>query len=228
MIRRLPCNVALLVLFGGSIIALRADVIFSDFGPSNESNSTTNGEGWCVSGNTTSDCGPQTDRWIAAPFTPSGNFTLTQIDLALGYDSGTNGAVIELVNSTSGLPGTTVLESWRPTSLSSSCAFCAAGNPRLTLDSTGSVQLENGTQYWLVAEGINPSTLDFWWGNVNALTGVELSLNDGTSWIVPGDGNLTAFDVQGTPSSVAEPSYEGLVTFGLCIVLVAIRRHRTA
>jgi hypothetical protein len=59
-----------------------AETIYTNFGPG-QTVSPFPTSGWCVSGNTSPFCGPLTDRWIAAPFTPTGNFALTQIDLAL-------------------------------------------------------------------------------------------------------------------------------------------------
>jgi hypothetical protein len=59
-----------------------ADTVYSNFGPGQSVDSHPT-SGWCVSGDTTPFCGPLTDRWIAAPFTSAGTFTLTEIDLAL-------------------------------------------------------------------------------------------------------------------------------------------------
>src|SRR5579864_1069920 len=151
--------VSLAFLLSGSVTWAGA-VIYSDFGPGFASESTTNGPGWCVTGNTTPNCGPMTDRWIAAPFTPSSTSTLQQLDLALGYSSGTSAAVIDLVNDAGGLPGTSVLESWTPAGLTTNCFDCAT--PLVTLPSTGGVVLNGGTRYWVLAKGAAPDTLDFW------------------------------------------------------------------
>jgi len=45
---------------------------------------------------------------------------------------------------------------------------------------------DSGVQYWLVAMGQAADTLDIWGFNNLGRTGAELSLNDGSSWIVPG------------------------------------------
>ena len=173
--------------------------VFSDFGPGMTS-AGSGGAGWCVSGNTTSGCGPLVDRWVASPFTPLGSFTLTQIDLALGYVSGNNAAGIELVNSQGGFPGTTVLESWSPLNLPPSLPNPPA--PIVSLASNTPITLQGGTQYWVVTTGSASDTLDFWWGNTLGFAGSYESNNDGTSWYLLSNtpGTLTAFDVLGTSS----------------------------
>lgn len=146
-----------------------ADTVYNNFGPG-QTVSPFATSGWCVSGNTSPFCGPLTDRWIAAPFIPTGNFALTQIDLAL-------------------------VPSPLPPAITS-------------LVSTGGVNLLDGVQYWLVAKGATPASQEFWFGSPLGGTGVELSLNDGTSFFNPGlfpnppdpsGGNLPAFDVIGDP-----------------------------
>jgi hypothetical protein len=119
--------------------------------------------GWCVSGSSTADCGPLVTRWVGSPFTSTGDFALTKIDLALGYVSGTNGATVELLDSMSGFPGSTVLESWTVSNLTSSLSA-----PLLTLNATTGPTLRSGMQYWVVAMGQANNTLDFWWATCKA------------------------------------------------------------
>ena len=174
--------------------------VFSDFGPNMTSNSSINGSGWCVTGDSAPGCGPPVDRWVASPFTPNGNFTLTQIDLALGAATTDNSAVIELMDSVDGLPGTTVLESWTDMNVPSSVV--PGPSPVVTLDSAGGFTLQSGAQYWLVAKGYTGVSFAYWWGNTQGLFGSYESNDDGVSWylISSTPGTLTTFDVLGTSS----------------------------
>jgi len=180
--------------------------VFSDYGPG-MTFSLSNSRNLCVSGPTTSNCGPLNVRWVASPFTPSDTFTLTQVDLALLYFTGTNGAIVELVNSVDGLPGTTVIESWTVNNLSS--FFVSPGN--LTLGSSSGVTLQGGTQYWLIAMPLADDTLDVWqFEPTGLLTGTVACAGppnpggngcvseSGTTWQV--SNGLGAFDVIGTSS----------------------------
>jgi len=211
-------------LFVASLHANAATIIYSNFGPGFGSDSITNGHGSCVSGNATPNCGPLTYRWIAAPFTPAGNFDLSQIDLALGFLSGTNGAIINLVNSSGGLPGTSILESWTVTNVPPTGPFTLT--PVLTLLSPGGVKLNNGTGYWLVAEGLANDTLDFWWSSPFASTPhVEGSLNQGASWILS-DVSSGAFDVLGTATATPEPSSTALIVTAILGLELLRRRSK--
>ena len=182
-------------------ITLAHTVTYSDFGPNMTFNTSGPSAGWCVSGPSTPNCGPEVTRWIAAPFTPAGDFNLTQVQLALNFNSGTtNRAVVNLVNDADGFPGTTVLESWTVTDLPSVLSPAA-----ITLNSTGGIILHGDTQYWLVAETLasDSNTLVFWWTNNQNLSGGVTSLDSGASWTALGPGDtLPAFAVVGTVNPV--------------------------
>jgi len=173
---------------------LLGTVTYGDLGLNGSFNTTSGG--WCVSGNITTACGPPTLRWIAAAFTPNADFTLTQIQLALNYNTGLNSGIVKLVNSVNGVPGSLELESW------SNLFLPSVHSPQLfTLNSVAKPALHAFTQYWLVAEASDPTTLDFWWVNNQNLSGGMTSLNGGLTWssLGPGD-TLPAFAVTGTLS----------------------------
>ena len=160
-------------------------VIFSDFGQNMSISSTT---GWCVSGAGTTGCGPQLPRWVASPFVAESTAALSQIKLALGYNGGTNGAFIELVSDGNGVPGSTILESWTASNLSSS------NTPLLSLNSVARPILQGGATYWLIAMGSASDSLVFWWDSVAGSGSIE-SEDDGISWFSLG--GFTAFEVLG-------------------------------
>src|ERR1035441_5882827 len=73
-------------------IAAPANVIISSFGP---------GNGYDLNGGlsiSTIGSANSYETATAVSFTPSSTYTLSQIDLALGYVSGTNSFVVKLVN----------------------------------------------------------------------------------------------------------------------------------
>jgi len=82
--------VPLVLLIGVGQVS--ADMIISTLGPG----SSYEGSGYGISGPYHSAYG--------ISFTPTGNFVLSDIELPLGIQSGTNSVVIQLQNSNAGLP----------------------------------------------------------------------------------------------------------------------------
>ena len=167
--------------------------VFSDFGPNN--GFSTNG--FCISGPNTGDCGPLVQRYIAAPFVASANLTLLGITLPIGYVSGTNGAVINLMGTSEGFPSA-VLESWSLPNL--------PGSPAVTsVSSKLSPVLAAGQTYWAEVEPIASDSLMFWYTNDLGLPGGVV--NNGQGWSpLSGYGGQTlpAFGVTGIilPTSI--------------------------
>ena len=88
--------------------------IYSNLGSKTDTYDDTNG--WSVNGPKCSVC-TQAPEWIAMPFTPKANATVTQIQIALQYNnSGTNGFNLVLAADSAGLPGKS-LHSWDEKSL---------------------------------------------------------------------------------------------------------------
>lgn len=187
------CNGAINITAAGSsqtvrvVMVVVGQVIYTSLG----TNQTFSSNGSCVSGNNNSACGPDVTRWIAGSFTPSGTFTLSSIDLALGNISGTNGAVIVLTsNEAGGMPGTTAIEQWTLSSLPST------GTPGIaSVTSRINPILSTNQTYWVVAEGLADDSMDFWFANNRGLTGGMSNANDG-GWV-----QITqpAFEVLGSP-----------------------------
>ena len=186
-----------------------AATIYNNFGPGND---YSTGIGWTVSGSTSLP-GSST---AGMAFTPSGSFTLTQIDVAINLVSGTNSASLTLNSDSSGAPGA-VLATWSLSSLPAIGACCTVE----TVTPSGSIVLSSGTQYWLVASVIASDTWEAWMLNTTGATGFKWQTGLGTS----ADETLGAFDVLGTPgAAVPEPSTVLLSAGGLA--LLWLRRLR--
>ena len=119
------------------------------------------GEYWCCEGyNVMGSNSGAGEQWMAAPFTPSANHTLTRIVVAAGYSQqGTNGIVISINDDSNGEPGQ-VLQSWNATNLptfGSCCALVAkSDNPGISITA--------GKQYWIVlsTNSSEVDTVDAW------------------------------------------------------------------
>jgi hypothetical protein len=100
-------------------------------------------EGYAVCG-PTAGCASDTEQWWATPFTPSTNHVATKVELAGLHDTGGNTFFASIYSDSSGLPGK-ALETFQLKDLPQviCCEVASATNK------TG-VQLQGGTQYWLV------------------------------------------------------------------------------
>jgi hypothetical protein len=185
-----------------------ADTIFSNLGTGGSFQSASGQE---VSGN---------NETVAAAFTPSANYILTEIDIALQYkvtQFGENNATVELVNSASGKPGTKVLESWALTGLPTFGTTSMLGSADMLLSSGPPVVLASGTQYWVVAmTGLHTS--EEW--NLNSTGDVGNFGTFGTSWNPNSTGTTPAFDVLGTSAAGAPGPVVGAGLPGVLAMLV--------
>jgi len=189
-----------------------ADIVFSNFGPGNSYSSSV---GLTVSGATS----PPGFIESANAFTPSGDFTLTQIDVGIGHVLGNNSVMLSL-NSDSGGPDGAI-ESWNLIGLPQ---FGSTSNAVQTVMPVSPVSLVSGTQYWLVATTIASDTWDGWNFNSIGSTGPQTQ-NFGSGFGTPAIGIQGAFDVLGSPTVVPEPTFLILLATVLGGVGVALRRR---
>jgi len=210
----LPCLAAALVLL--AVGDARANTVYSNLG----AGGTFSGGGILVCGAST-DCGEI--YWDATTFIPTANYTLSEIDIALTNEAGTNGATVQLVNSVGGLPGTTVYETW---TLSGLPAYGATslGSADMLMSSGPAVQLTSGTQYWVVAEPADSTTKDVWnYNSTGAVGNYAFSDNGGTKWNFDSTGPQLAFVVASEPSVVVL----FLTSVGLCALAGILRRRKS-
>jgi hypothetical protein len=216
--------VIIAVLFVGFVTPAQADTVYSDFGPTptalyqaclSLSNCAVNGAPY---------------QAIAVPFTPDGNFQLTQIDAAINYyyGSGTNDAAFDLslYSDSNGQPGTIPIMSWLETD--QEVPICCG----LVTQIVSGINVLDGNQYWIVVTPTNAATLDLWQVAVypagdNYLVGTCLSGMyppcQKTGWSTGAFFDQPAFDVLGT--AVPEPSSPVQLGFGLLVI--AFFRNRS-
>ena len=196
--RRLP----LLLIFGLTLTShfspAFAGVVVSSFGPGDV-------------GLSISTIGSTNDyeTALAVAFTPSTTFTLAQIDLSLGWLSGTNSFLVYLRNDNDDPTGS-VIESWTSATL-------PFGQPDMDLlTSTGGVVLNAGTIYWIELIPGGSDTYGAW--NVpspDTYVGELAGSRDrGVTWYPPVNGVGPAFDVM---STTPEGNSALLVCVGLAV-----------
>jgi PEP-CTERM motif len=175
--------------------------------------------GWSVYYN--SGCGTACFQNVASSFTPTGTFTLTQIDVAASGLSGTNQIGVELLSDASGAPGS-VLESWTLTNVPS---YGSSFTPE-ALAAVSPITLSAGTTYWveLVSLSSNPTV----WNYSPSIMGSTDVLGNATgpNWVADSNQFVPAYDVLGT-AAVPEPST--LLLFGVGLLslagMVLLRTH---
>ena len=165
--------------------------IHSNFGKSTDA--YDDGISWGITGN-------ENPLWgrgsLAMPFTPKASATATEVLIALGYlGGGTNDGVISLNADANGAPGE-ALKTWRVGHFQQEGNCCQL----VALRDQAGIQLQAGTQYWIVA-GTGPhSKASYEWNFVwNDAQGKVAFLNGNTNdqWL-PYHDNVAAFGVYGT------------------------------
>ena len=188
---RWAVGLAWLVL--AAAVVSRADSIYTNLGSGNSYDPLNE---WDVS---TLSSDNQEYEAIAVPFTPTSNYELGQILIALTNVDGTNQAYVTLNSDSGGLPGA-VIASWNLTGLDA-WSSTSTITPEQTLTAPSGIFLTAGTTYWIVAmpdsTGGTSDTWDAWEFNVTGDVGT-FAYSDGTTWY-PDPDVRPAFQVDPTP-----------------------------
>lgn len=217
-----------LVLIGPAVV--RADVIFSNFGPGQsyvQFNGTPVGNGF--DGNTSYAEGEA--------FTPTQDYTLTSIQLPLflklagdeSFPGVTSSDITVALTSDAGNQPGTVLESFIIPS-NSTIGPEGAYNTPFVFNSTTFAPLTGGTQYWVtVSDGTTDDGIRWNWNDQFSTTFNEnaVSTDAGSTWAL--SGNLDgAFEVDGIPGdgspaiTTPEPRSSVLVASGAGVCLLGV------
>ena len=207
---------------------MRADVVFSNFGPSQ----TYVGNSWWTVGYSPSPVGTQV---AAFSFAPTETATVTGADLALALvpPPGTQQTVTPLTvyieSNSGGAPGT-ILSTLTQVG---SYTFYPTTSV-VNFDCTGScATLNAGSEYWIVAQQTDPLNSTGWMYSFND-TGTwyynELNSPTGPWTVATAGDNFSAFDVTGTATNVVpEPGSMALLGSGMVVVgFLAARRRAWA
>jgi len=142
-----------------------------------------NGLYFCCYGNTISGSGSVigSTNWVAMGFTPAANADLKEIDVGVGWVTGTNKVIVGLYDDNGGVPGN-LIKKWSGTGLGNfgSCCQMVVGKAK-----RGSIQLTAGTPYWVAVttDGAGSDTWAAWpFNSTDQINAVPLAVNQGGGW----------------------------------------------
>ena len=210
-----------LVLIGWTRPA-HADTIYSNFSATSPGYDIN--AGYAVSGSSVSQTlVPQGPFTTAMAFTSSGNYDLSQIDLALTFIQGTNSFDVTINSDSAGTPGAGFV-SWSGTGVP---AFGSTGDIVQALVAMSTIALASGDRYWIEVTPGAPDTYGVWNYNNSGATG--LRYQPYCCGVFTSDTTNSAFDVLGTPVATPEPSSSLLLASGLfALGLLTFRSRRQA
>jgi hypothetical protein len=133
----------------------------------------------------------------ATPFTPTGNFNVVRIEVAILNSAGTNGVTLSLNADNNGQPGTAI-RTWNFVNLPKFPGCCGLDVAKLKK----TVRVNRGTQYWLVAKTSQTTegTSDMWNMNSLSILGTVGQRIANYQWQIEENLLLPAFAVLGTPA----------------------------